>query len=226
MSEAITEVNRDTFWALIDQARQEPEDAGKWLKGRLTALGPEQAMTFAAFTDAYRNLSNVFGLWTAATVIDESCYSVDGFSSFQTWLISQGRDVYMAALKDPDSLADGPDYQLDKRTGTLALAGDEVYRELAGGDAIWVFGSYAQIAMREELKRGVVYGEGIGYPYDWPDVPAYLPRLCTKYYTEEQRHKCTSAAVRINTWNPDNPAVKAARRVAQKGKKGKERGAR
>ena len=123
----------------------------------------------------------------------------------------------MAALKDPDSLADAPDYR-DRQFCSLALAGRGAY----DGDSR-SFGSYEHVVLEEEVRRSIVYGDGIGYPYDWPDIPDYLPRLYAKYYTDEQRRRCTSAAVRINTWNPDNPAVKAARRVAQKGKKGKER---
>lgn len=33
-------------------------------------------------------------------------YTDDGFIDFRSWLISQGRDVYLAALKDPESLAE------------------------------------------------------------------------------------------------------------------------
>lgn len=224
MSEArITEINQGTFWTLINQARAQPENPDQWLAEQLTAMGPEEAMMFAAFSDSYRSLANEYGLWTAAAVMDESCYSISGFSDFRTWLIGQGKEVYMAALADPDSLAGAPNYHVDKRDGGLALVGEKVYQKLAGGDALWVFGSRAQLALRDELKRGVAYGEGIGYPYDWPDVPAYLPGLCAKYLTGGHRARYSRAAIRFNTWNPDNPAIKAARRVAQKGKKGKGR---
>ena len=92
----------------------------------------------------------------------------------------------MAALKDPDSLADAPDYR-DRQFCSLALAGCGAY----DGDSR-SFGSYEHIVLEEEVRRSIVYGEGIGYPYDWPDIPAYLPRLYTKYYTDEQRRRCTS----------------------------------
>jgi hypothetical protein len=48
---------------------------------------------------AYRN-----SLWGAAYLICGGC-SDDGFEYFRCWLIGQGREVYEAALSDPDSLA-------------------------------------------------------------------------------------------------------------------------
>ena len=213
----VAQMNKDTFWTLIGQAKKHRSDPSEWLIRQLVKLGPEQAKRFDTMARVYMDLAYQYGLWTAASVMEWSGCTDDGFIDFRTWLVAQGKDVYMAALKDPDSLADAPDYR-DRQFCSLALAGCGAY----DGDSR-SFGSYEHIVLEEEVRRSIVYGEGIGYPYDWPDIPAYLPRLYTKYYTDEQRRRCTSAAVRINTWNPDNPAIKAARRVAQKGKKGKGR---
>ena len=46
-------------------------------------------------------------LWGAAFVINGGC-SDDGFEYFRGWLMLQGRDVWEAALRDPESLADVP----------------------------------------------------------------------------------------------------------------------
>ena len=219
MSESI-EIDLDAFWSLIDQAKKRQDNAGEWLTGQLTAQGPERAVVFDVVSGVYRDLAHQYGIWCAATVIDENCSTNSGFDSFKTWLVGQGREVYMAALKDPDSLADAPDYR-DRQFCSLALAGGGAY----DGDTR-SFGSYEYLVLKEEVRRSVVYGDGIGYPYDWLDIPAYLPRLYAKYFTGEQRHRCTSAALRVNTWNLNNPSIKAARKVAQKDKKVKDRGAR
>lgn len=49
---------------------------------------------------AYRN-----NLWAACTAT-HSHDSDDGFIDFRSWLISQGKEVYMNALNDPDTLAE------------------------------------------------------------------------------------------------------------------------
>jgi hypothetical protein len=52
-----------------------------------------------AFADSYD-----WGLWGAACVINGGC-SDDCFDYFRAYLISRGREVFEAAVADPDSLA-------------------------------------------------------------------------------------------------------------------------
>lgn len=223
MSETkITEINQDTFWELIERSKNQPRDPERWLRDQLTAMGDEQAMMFGAIADTYATLADEYGLWTAATVIDESCYSEKEFYSFRMWLVGQGKEVYMAALADPDSLADGPSY-LDKQFSRLAYVGGEVYQDLVGEDCEWTIDDYTWSALRDELRRGIVYDKGIGYPYEWPDVPKYVPRLYQKYLVEQKRQRYDHYTVRVNTWNLNNPSVSAARNVAQKSTKVKDR---
>ena len=93
MSGSITEVNKETFWALIAQAKESLGDPAKWLRERLMALGPDQAVMFSAIAGAYRGLAHEYGLWTAASVIDERYCSNEGFDEFKLWLVGQGKQV-------------------------------------------------------------------------------------------------------------------------------------
>lgn len=217
----ITEINKDTFWALIDQAKEHPGGPGEWLMERLMDLGPEQAKRFDDFAHAYSSLADQYGLWTAASVMERGGCTDDGFMDFRTWLAAQGKDVYMAALKDPDSLVDAPDYQ-DQRFDCLPHMGERAYEELTGRSTYEDFDPAGFQALKSELEQEIVYGDGIGYPYDAADVPAYLPRLCRKYMPEEMFQK---QKVDIGTWNLNNPNIQKARATAQKSKKvKKERG--
>ena len=98
-----------------------------------TADGPggEQARRFDDFAHAYSSLADQYGLWTAASVMERGGCTDDGFMDFRTWLVAQGKEVYMAALKDPDSLVDAPDYQ-DQRFDCLPHMGERAYEELTG----------------------------------------------------------------------------------------------
>lgn len=128
---AITEITKDTFWELIAQAKERPGGPGEWLIEQLVDMGPEQAKKFDDIAHAYIDLSDQYGLWTAASVIERGGCTDDGFIDFRTWLVAQGKAVYMAALRDPDSLADAPDYQ-NCRFDTLPHMGDLAYEELTG----------------------------------------------------------------------------------------------
>ena len=205
----ITEINKDTFWELIAQAKEHPGGPSEWLMEQLVDLGPAQAKKFDDIACAYTSLAYQYGLWTAASVMERGGCTDDGFIDFRGWLIAQGKDVYMAALKDPDSLADAPDYQ-DQRFDCLPHMGNRAYEELTGREIYEDFDPARYDALKGLLKQDIVYGDGIGYPYDAADAPAYLPRLCRRYMPE---------GVSIGAWNLTSPEVRAARTNAQKTKK-------
>lgn len=123
----MAEVDVDTWWSLIEQARarvgdraddrNSPDDP---LVGTLTellvALEPEQIIAFErrfgeVWASAYR-----WPLWTAAELIEGGCGD-DGFMDFRAGLILQGRTVFERAVADPDTLAELP--------VVIMMAGDE-----------------------------------------------------------------------------------------------------
>lgn len=110
VKEPITEINRDSFWNLIHEAKnaceQDMDAMLAYLKDRLVSMGPAQAQNFHDIIHAYEDLADKYGLWDAAGIMKEYGCSDDGFIDFRAWLIAQGREVYFAALADPDSLAD------------------------------------------------------------------------------------------------------------------------
>ena len=179
------------------------------------AGGPEQVLNFDNIVHGYRDLAYKYGLWAAAAILCDGCTD-DGFVDFRGWLIAQGREVYMAALKDPDSLTDVPacdNYYFE----SLGYVGDLTYAKLTGRDGYSSFDRNTYQALVDELKKDVVYGEGIDYPYTWSETAAYLPRLCAKYLAPErlawliQNHD--------DTWNVTSPDIQEARATAQKSKK-------
>ena len=110
----------------------------------------------------------------------ENGCSDDGFIDFRAWLIAQGREVYLAALADPDSLTDVEAYggcQFEE----LNYIGDGVLEDLTGQNAYDNTDSDAYKALVEELKKDIVYGEGVNYPYEWDEIEARFPRLCEKH---------------------------------------------
>lgn len=218
---AITEVNKDTFWTLIEQAKEHPGGPGEWLMEQLVSMGPEQAKNFDNITHAYMDAAYQYGLWTAASVMECGGCSDDGFMDFRAWLVGQGRETYMAALKDPDTLADAPPYQ-DSCFDALPYMGDSAYEELTGRDIYEDFDSAKYQTLAAEIKRDITYGEGINYPYRWSETAGYLPRLCEKYLTPEDRENLVRH--HNDTWNLTSPEVKRARETASKGKKAKCRG--
>ena len=179
-------MSKDDFWNLIAEAKkecgQDMDASTQWLTDRLTALGPQQAQDFHDIRRGYQQLADQYGLWSAALIMCSNCLD-DEFINFRAWLIAQGREVYLAALENPDSLADIESYGGCQFEG-LTHVGSKVLESLTGHDA-YCADPFAYDALVAELKQDIVYGEGIGYPYKWDEIAGAFPRLCGKYLTQE-----------------------------------------
>ena len=212
VKEPISEINKESFWDLIHEAKnacgQDMDAMLAYLKDRLVSMGPTQAQNFHDIIHAYEDLADKFGLWDAAGIMKEYGCSDDGFIDFRAWLIAQGRDTYLSALADPDSLAEVIPYG-DCCFETLSYVGDYAYEQLTGRSAYDEMEPDRIEKMRDELKKDIVYKDGIQYPREPKDLPRFLPRLCEKYGGPERFLAAPS------TWNYDLHEI---RRLLDEGK--------
>jgi hypothetical protein len=106
----------DQFWQIIERAAarsdHDPDAHMEALRVVLRELSPEEIISFEVAFRRYLNEAYTWDLWGAAYVVHGGC-SDDGFEYFRRRLVARGRDVYEAALADPDSLA-----QLEVRPGS------------------------------------------------------------------------------------------------------------
>ena len=224
---AVKEITPDTFWMLIAQAKDPwggaHEAAAYWLAERLLEMGPEQTLNFHGILHGYMKLAYQYGLWNAAILIlEDGCYG-DKFEDFRAWLIYQGKETYLAALKDPDSLADIPDHE-NCRFMALPYVGDMAYERLRGRMPHVDMDPDAHRRLTAELKKGIVYGAETGYPHEWSEIAAYLPRLTARHTTPEELR---ARGRRGRLWNHGDPDIQKARAAAPKKKKarsGKQKG--
>ena len=215
----MNKISKDTFWEMIAQGREacagNLDALVQWLEDKLAEMGPEAALEFDAIVHAYYGLAYKYGLWNAASIMCNGCTD-DGFWDFLGWLIAQGREVYLAALKDPDSLAEllvckncwFPD---------IAYVGDAVYHRITGKDNSGYPDRETFDALKEELKKDITYGDGVGYPHTWSETAAYLPKLCAKYMQPGELE--WRIANHNDTWNPTSEEIQMARATEKKGVK-------
>jgi hypothetical protein len=101
-------MDKNRFWQIIDAARKK---AGRWqdmylpLRDALAALNEPDIIRWKHIFNEYQTLSYKPKLWAAAWAMHNGC-SDDGFEDFRGWLIAQGKEVFLKALANPDSLAD------------------------------------------------------------------------------------------------------------------------
>ena len=103
-------MNKEQFWRIVEDVRSsaDPRDQGAVLSAlqeQLRKLPSAEIMEWQEIFQFYDDAAYRDELWAASGAMGAHC-SDDGFMDFRSWLISQGRDVYMAALRDPESLAE------------------------------------------------------------------------------------------------------------------------
>lgn len=126
-------MTRDEFWHYVEAART--KDAKEPEKGLRAVLAPLSPAELAAFENHFGEVcgaSYQWNLWGAAYLIEGGC-SDDGFDYFRYGLISHGRTIYEAALKNPDSLEEVDD---DFTNETYSYVARKLYREKTGKDLI------------------------------------------------------------------------------------------
>jgi hypothetical protein len=104
-------VDQPQFWAMVEAAKAaaggDSHRQAALLDLDLRRRPLAEIVAFAVILDRLLAQSKRIELWGAADLIVNQC-SEDGFEYFRCWLVAQGRDVYEAALADPDWLAGYP----------------------------------------------------------------------------------------------------------------------
>jgi hypothetical protein len=153
-------MTEDEFWEHIRSTRHADPDAHvERLTARLAKLPPEECLDFGYLWDVVSKRAYRRDLWGAAYVINGGC-SDDGFDYFCDWLTLQGREVYEAAIADPDTLAE-------------VLDGEEVEHQCHPGADAWFLAAKAEQddAGYAEFQRAMRFR----HPKDLP-LPALAPR--------------------------------------------------
>ena len=123
-------------WEAIGKAKKygkrDKNAIADWLWDFLKTIPPEQIENFHNILCAYIELADKPGLKIASDIMAGSC-SGWIFRHFRAWVIAQGKTVYLAVLKDPDTLTKVRPFGecIFERLNYTAAG---VYEEIAGQD--------------------------------------------------------------------------------------------
>lgn len=125
------------FWKIINAERNRLHNAKQYraaLRRKLAHLSADYVHAFQIHVDEKLISAYSWDLWGAAYLINRGC-SDDGFAYFRAWLIALGKDIYRAAIRDPDTLADVADPKRDDHEcEELLYAAKEAYKTLTGAE--------------------------------------------------------------------------------------------
>ena len=103
-------MEKERFWKVIAEVNRcvssgDQEAVLEATRKKLMEYSASDIARWHEIRGVYMDLAYRNDLWAACAATGTHC-SDDGFIDFRSWLISQGRDVYMQVLQEPDSLAD------------------------------------------------------------------------------------------------------------------------
>lgn len=200
-------MNKDIFWKIMEEAKEQcVRDLGwmvNWLEGQLRGMQPEQILKFYAILCGYQEAANKYGLWTAAELLKDNGCSDERFLYFRNWLIAQGKEIYLAALNDPDSLADAERYD-NCEFVLLNYVGYEAYQELTGRDIYPDCTSEMRKEMLEEVSQEIPCHPLIDYPLEISNVLTVYPRLGAIY---AKRYELEGLR-KDSMWNTSLPEIR------------------
>lgn len=162
-------MSEQACWAIIERARRDSEDYEQTAERVLELLLKSSADAIEAFERGRARLmerSYSWALWGAAYLINGGC-SDDGFDYFRGWLLTQGREVFEAALADPDSLVDVVDDE-EVECEAILYAGYRAYEEVAGAEIQGIRMDYSNL------------GDGWDFD-DAAEMRRRYPRLWAKF---------------------------------------------
>jgi hypothetical protein len=118
-------MDQNQFWKIVAEAcRSDQNQLEEWdqqLRDVLVKLPADEIIEWNHIFDRLAAEAYTNDLWGAAYLINGGA-SDDGFYYFRCWLICMGREVYEAAVANPDSLADVVIPGVDAEVETYAAA--------------------------------------------------------------------------------------------------------
>ena len=153
-------MNKEQFWNIVNEVHSSTDPRNQKevlaaLRDRLRNLPSGEILEWKQIFSFYQDVARRNDLWAASAAMGAHC-SDDGFMDFRSWLISQGHDVYMSALEDPESLVsvntDGQELNFEDYAYVPCKAYTErrAYEEMSVGD---ILASYIEWSASEQQKQ-------------------------------------------------------------------------
>ncbi|GEM_PF-207284 len=168
-------VTDSKFWDIIQDSRKESSDDDTFIEiitDKLVRLSIPDIYEFEKIYDQYHDKAYTTNLWAAANIINGGC-SDDGFMDFRAWLISRGKEAYVNALQNPETLVD-----VTKVIETNYGSFGEAYLE-AMNYVAWE--AFEQKTEREMPLFTRDHPELTGVEWDEDTVDSLYPQLAAKF---------------------------------------------
>ncbi len=156
-------MTESTFWELLEMCKEKGDDIDEqmdWLVTHLSRKSVKDIVMFDSIFNENYHKSYTSDLWAAAYIVMGGC-SDDCFDYFRAWVLYLGKDMYAAALENPETLL--PYFKLLEeqeeipQLEELLSAACMAYEEKTGLDDEEYFKLYEQLVKDDYLEPEIEF---------------------------------------------------------------------
>jgi len=186
-------MDKNDFWQLIEasyqKAERETDRQMEILINKLSQCSQVDILRFGKIYEIYARESYQSKLWAAAYIMNGGC-SDDGFDYFRGWLISRGKEPYLNALIDPDSISelDMPSEDEDFENEEMLYVALKAFSKNRGSDDYAYYQKIEEFELDPSEVTGILdeisFGEDIDVDWDEEEdtLVEILPKLYERYW--------------------------------------------
>ena len=178
-------MDKELFWNLIEETKsscgKNMEDMTNILRDKLVKYPIKDIKKFDSIFYEYHDAAYKDGICNVGQIMNHGIMTDDGFIDFRSWLIAQGKEVYMRALKNPETLVEQAGRNIDGwyEFETIAYAASYAIQKKSKK-------SYLHREELSEDEKNDIRSEIIYYEYADKDVSRfevkkYYPKLVKQF---------------------------------------------
>ena len=199
-------MNKDKFWEIIQETKESCKDNIEGmvmvLESKLNELPLEDIKMFCGIFDTYHKAAYKEGLISVGALMNDGI-SDDGFIDFRYWLISQGRNIYMQMLKNPESLADTEMSRVGNRYffESFGYAAGKVVEKKTGKYE----DSYVELngEIKDEILSEIEFGDYLNARMEEKELKERFPKFAERFINENMTREYSEEERKIKTVTPD-----------------------
>lgn len=180
-------MTKELFWKIVEDAKAKANgnlhEMHELLLDSLLKLDAKEIYRWGQIYGIYHMLSDTLPLYMAAYVTDNG--GDDNFEYFRGWLIVQGEKFFLAALANPDSLADLPIAPGDMLSFEDMMGmGYEAYADKLNETGEIPEEAPLSNAEADELRSTITFASDKGLENEgvfFAQIPKRIPKLCKKF---------------------------------------------
>lgn len=174
-------MDKELFWKLIEETKsscgKNMEDMTNILRDKLVKYPIKDIKKFDSIFYEYHDAACKDGLCNVGQIMNRGIMTDDGFIDFRSWLIAQGKEVYMQALKNPESLVEQADQHINGWYDFETIAYAASYAISKKSKKSYFHREKLSEGEKKDIRSEIVYYEYADKDLSQFEVKKYYPKL-------------------------------------------------